>query len=86
MNNILHIQRGMCTADFKRYPFLFSQTSFTLSWASYLLARHPHVQQQIFTEVKRTLGPGAVATAEDVPNLPLIRGLVKETLRCGLHG
>ncbi|XP_059209265.1 cytochrome P450 27C1 isoform X1 [Centropristis striata] len=56
-------------------------TSFTLSWASYLLARHPHIQQQIFTEVTETLGPGAVATAEDVPRLPLIRGLVKETLR-----
>ncbi|XP_044058951.1 cytochrome P450 27C1-like isoform X1 [Siniperca chuatsi] len=56
-------------------------TSFTLSWASYLLARHPHIQQQIFTEVMRTLGPGAVATADDVPRLPLIRGLVKETLR-----
>uniref|UniRef100_G3PR78 Cytochrome P450, family 27, subfamily C, polypeptide 1 n=1 Tax=Gasterosteus aculeatus aculeatus TaxID=481459 RepID=G3PR78_GASAC len=56
-------------------------TSFTLSWASYLLARHPHIQQQIFTEVKRTLGPGAVATADDVTRLPLIRGLVKETLR-----
>ncbi|XP_070825552.1 cytochrome P450 27C1 [Chaetodon trifascialis] len=56
-------------------------TSFTLSWASYLLARHPHIQQQIFTEVTRTLGPGTVATAEDVPRLPLIRGLVKETLR-----
>ncbi|XP_023120453.2 cytochrome P450 27C1 [Amphiprion ocellaris] len=56
-------------------------TSFTLSWASYLLARHPHVQQQIYTEVTRTLGPGTVATADDVPRLPLIRGLVKETLR-----
>ncbi|XP_073320989.1 cytochrome P450 27C1 [Pagrus major] len=56
-------------------------TSFTLSWASYLLAQHPHIQQQIFTEVTRTLGPGAVATADDVPRLPLIRGLVKETLR-----
>ncbi|XP_034416708.1 cytochrome P450 27C1 [Cyclopterus lumpus] len=56
-------------------------TSFTLSWASYLLARHPHVQQQIFQEVTTTLGPGAVATADDVPHLPLVRGLVKETLR-----
>ncbi|XP_010793595.1 cytochrome P450 27C1-like [Notothenia coriiceps] len=61
--------------------FCFSQTSFTLSWASYLLARHPHIQQQIYTEVTTTLGPGAVATADDVSRLPLIRGLVKETLR-----
>ncbi|XP_017296078.1 cytochrome P450 27C1 [Kryptolebias marmoratus] len=56
-------------------------TSFTLTWASYLLARHPRIQQQIYTEVTQTLGPGAVPTADDVPRLPLIRGLVKETLR-----
>ncbi|XP_057699447.1 cytochrome P450 27C1 [Corythoichthys intestinalis] len=56
-------------------------TSFTLSWASYLLARHPQIQEQIYTEVVRTLGPRTVAVAEDIPRLPLIRGLVKETLR-----
>nr|QLC36671.1 cytochrome P450 27C1 [Kryptolebias hermaphroditus] len=56
-------------------------TSFTLTWASYLLARHPRIQQQIYTDVTQTLGPGAVPTADDVPRLPLIRGLVKETLR-----
>lgn len=56
-------------------------TSFTLSWACYLLARHPHIQEQIYTEVTETLGPKTVPTAEDVPRLPLIRGLVKETLR-----
>ncbi|XP_040892906.1 cytochrome P450 27C1 [Toxotes jaculatrix] len=56
-------------------------TSFTLSWATYLLALHPDIQQQIFMEVTKTLGPGTVATADDVPRLPLIRGLVKETLR-----
>ncbi|XP_061671095.1 cytochrome P450 27C1 [Syngnathoides biaculeatus] len=56
-------------------------TSFTLSWASYLLARHPQIQEQIYTEVVRTLGPRSVAVAEDIPRLPLIRGLVKETLR-----
>ncbi|KAM4596673.1 cytochrome P450 27C1 [Fundulus diaphanus] len=56
-------------------------TSFTLSWASYLLAQHPHIQEQIHTEVTQTLGPGTVPTAQDVPRLPLVRGLVKETLR-----
>ncbi|XP_062383344.1 cytochrome P450 27C1 isoform X1 [Sardina pilchardus] len=55
-------------------------TSFTLSWATYLLARHPQVQQQIFAEVRQTLGD-RIPTANDVPNLPLVRGLVKETLR-----
>lgn len=38
------------------------------------------VQQQIYEEVTRVLN-GRVPTADDVPNLPLIRGLVKETLR-----
>ncbi|KAJ8003336.1 hypothetical protein DPEC_G00147270 [Dallia pectoralis] len=56
-------------------------TSFTLSWATYLLARNPKVQQQIYEEIIRTLGHGTVPTADDVPNLPLVRGLVKETLR-----
>lgn len=56
-------------------------TSFTLSWATYLLARYPKVQQQIHAEVVKTLGPNTVASADDVPQLPLIRGLVKETLR-----
>ncbi|XP_026175865.1 cytochrome P450 27C1 [Mastacembelus armatus] len=56
-------------------------TSFTLTWATYLLARHPHIQQQIFTEVTNTLGPGVIASADDISHLPLIRALVKETLR-----
>lgn len=55
-------------------------TSFTLSWSTYLLAKHPIIQQQIYEEVSRVLG-GRVPTADDVPQLPLIRGLVKETLR-----
>ncbi|RXN33522.1 cytochrome P450 27C1-like protein [Labeo rohita] len=55
-------------------------TSFTLSWSTYLLARHPIIQQEIFEEVDRVLG-GRVPTGEDVAYLPLVRGLVKETLR-----
>lgn len=50
-----------------------------------MLAQHPDVQQQIYSEVSSTLGPGTIATADDVPRLPLIRGLVKETLRYRPH-
>ncbi|KAM3624744.1 uncharacterized protein V6R79_000926 [Siganus canaliculatus] len=75
----IHVDKRL--AEIKSQLERGEETSFTLSWASYLLARHPHIQQQIFTEVTNTLGPGAVATADDVPRLPLIRGLVKETLR-----
>uniref|UniRef100_W5KC42 Cytochrome P450, family 27, subfamily C, polypeptide 1 n=1 Tax=Astyanax mexicanus TaxID=7994 RepID=W5KC42_ASTMX len=55
-------------------------TSFTLSWATYLLAKHPTVQQEIYEEITQVLG-GRVPHADDISQLPLIRGLVKETLR-----
>lgn len=47
----------------------------------YLLAIHPEVQQQVYEEVVAKLGHEQVAVSEDVAHLPLIRGLVKETLR-----
>ncbi|KPP73076.1 cytochrome P450 27C1-like, partial [Scleropages formosus] len=56
-------------------------TSFTLSWMTYLLARHPEVQQQVYVEVVKKLGHDRVPVAEDIAHLPLVRGLVKETLR-----
>ncbi|XP_047579129.1 cytochrome P450 27C1 isoform X3 [Lutra lutra] len=56
-------------------------TSFTLSWAVYLLARHPEVQQTVYQEILKNLGDRDVPTAADVPNVPLVRALLKETLR-----
>ncbi|MBW01712.1 Cytochrome P450 27C1, partial [Eschrichtius robustus] len=58
-----------------------TQTSFTLSWAVYLLARHPEVQQTVYREIVRNLGERHVPTAADVPKVPLVRALLKETLR-----
>lgn len=57
------------------------QTSFTLSWAVYLLARHPEVQQTTYQQIVRNLGERHVPTAADVPKVPLVRALLKETLR-----
>ncbi|XP_074071039.1 cytochrome P450 27C1 [Macrotis lagotis] len=56
-------------------------TSFTLSWAAYLLAKHPEVQQKVYHEIITNLGKKHVPTAEDIPKVPLIRALLKETLR-----
>ncbi|XP_032209852.1 cytochrome P450 27C1 isoform X1 [Mustela erminea] len=56
-------------------------TSFTLSWAVYLLARHPEVQQTVYQEILKNLGDRHVPTAADVPKVPLVRALLKETLR-----
>ncbi|XP_030864653.2 cytochrome P450 27C1 [Gorilla gorilla gorilla] len=56
-------------------------TSFTLSWMVYLLARHPEVQQTVYQEIVKNLGERHVPTAADVPKVPLVRALLKETLR-----
>ncbi|KAK2497739.1 hypothetical protein MC885_014296, partial [Smutsia gigantea] len=56
-------------------------TSCTLSWAVYLLAKHPEVQQAMYREIVKNLGDRHVPTAADVPGVPLVRALLKETLR-----
>ncbi|XP_064926731.1 cytochrome P450 27C1 isoform X6 [Columba livia] len=56
-------------------------TSFTLSWATYLLAKHPEVQQRVYEEIASKLGKEKVPVARDVRKLPLIRAVLKETLR-----
>uniref|UniRef100_A0A8D2JI78 Cytochrome P450 family 27 subfamily C member 1 n=1 Tax=Varanus komodoensis TaxID=61221 RepID=A0A8D2JI78_VARKO len=56
-------------------------TSFSLSWATYLLAKHPEVQHSIYKEIVSNLGKDEVPDAQDIPNLPMVRALLKETLR-----
>ncbi|XP_026521101.1 cytochrome P450 27C1 [Notechis scutatus] len=56
-------------------------TSFTLSWATYLLAKHPEVQDSVYKEIVHNLGKDKVPDAHHIPNLPMIRALLKETLR-----
>ncbi|XP_077129364.1 cytochrome P450 27C1 isoform X2 [Ranitomeya variabilis] len=56
-------------------------TSFTLSWATFLLAKNPQIQQSVYNEIVRNLGKDVVPTGEDVPRLPLVRAVLKETLR-----
>ncbi|MEZ5753893.1 MAG: cytochrome P450 [Paracoccaceae bacterium] len=55
-------------------------TALTLSWALYLCAFDPAVQDAARAEAQALLGPRA-ATAEDVPRLPYIRQIIDETLR-----
>eukprot|EP00061_Rhincodon_typus_P012587 g38419.t1 len=57
------------------------QTSFTLSWCTYLLARYPAVQRLVYEEIVQNLGSDVTPTAQDLSKLPLVRGVLKETLR-----
>lgn len=51
-----------------------------LTWALYLLDRHPEVQRLLHEEVDSVLS-GRAATREDLPNLPLTNRIITETLR-----
>lgn len=55
-------------------------TALTLSWALYLCAFDPAVQEAARAEAQSVLGTRS-ATAEDVPRLPFIRQVIDETLR-----
>ena len=55
-------------------------TALTLSWALYLCAFDPAVQDRARAEAQSVLGTRS-ATAEDVARLPFIRQVIDETLR-----
>lgn len=55
-------------------------TAASLTWAFYLLAHHPEIQEQLGAELLSGLGDRP-ATFEDLGRLPLLRAVVDETLR-----
>lgn len=55
-------------------------TSSTLSWALYLLARHPAVESRLREEVAAVLG-GRAPTALDLPRLAYTSAVIAEVLR-----
>ena len=55
-------------------------TASGLSWAWYLLARHPQVQEALHDEAVAHLA-GRAPTAEDLPHLPLATAVFEEALR-----
>jgi cytochrome P450 len=55
-------------------------TASGLSWAWYLLARHPQVQEALHDEAAAVLA-GRAPRAEDLPHLPLATAVFQEALR-----
>ncbi|MEM7723774.1 MAG: cytochrome P450 [Pseudomonadota bacterium] len=77
--------RVMTTAELRENLLTFivaghETTALTLSWALYLCAFDPEVQDRARAEAQSVLGSRAAA-AEDVAALPFIRQIVEETLR-----
>jgi cytochrome P450 len=55
-------------------------TSLALSWAFYLLSRHPEAEARLVEEASRVLG-GRRPTVDDVPKLEYTRMVLLETMR-----
>ncbi len=55
-------------------------TAAALTWATYLLTQHPDCLETAQAEIAAVLGERAV-TFEDLPKLPYVEAVIKETLR-----
>ncbi|KAI9447042.1 cytochrome P450 [Lactarius psammicola] len=59
-------------------------TSTTLQWWTLAMIAYPEVQKQAHAEIDEVVGSARPPTFADLPALPYIRALVKETLRWSL--
>ncbi|XP_043703971.1 flavonoid 3'-monooxygenase-like [Telopea speciosissima] len=56
-------------------------SSSTVEWALAELIRHPQIMAQAQQELDSVIGPDRLVTESDLPNLPYLQAIIKETFR-----
>lgn len=53
----------------------------TLLWITYLMSRHPEVQEKLYKEISSVVGPKGEITSETIGQLPYLKACLKESFR-----
>lgn len=62
-----------------RFPLL--QTSNTISWCLYLLAKNPEIQEKLYREVISMCPGDKLPSSDDIAQMPYLKAIIRETLR-----
>ncbi|XP_078178726.1 trans-cinnamate 4-monooxygenase-like [Carex rostrata] len=73
-DNVLYIVENINVAAIET-------TLWSIEWGIAELVNHPEIQKKILKEMEAVLGPGVQVTEPDLPRLPYLQAVVKETLR-----
>ncbi|ELU05646.1 hypothetical protein CAPTEDRAFT_145552, partial [Capitella teleta] len=62
----------------------FHTTGLLLTWCLYYLAKHEEIQDKLLGEIEAVLGKDGVVKADNVHQLPYLRQVLNESLRCSV--
>ena len=60
---------------------IYPQTSYTVLWLLYCLAKNPDVQERLFQEVDPLLSKDNFLSADDLSKIPYLKACLKESQR-----
>jgi len=73
-DNVLYIVENINVAAIET-------TLWSIEWGIAELVNHPEIQNKLRNELDTVLGPGVQITEPDMPKLPYLQAVIKETLR-----